>query len=182
MKSKIIDVFPNYIIDTKGNVHSLFIGRILKPGRDKDGYLLVQLYEKGKGKMFKVHRLVATAFIPNPLSKPQVNHINEIKNDNRLENLSWVTGKENMNHGNCRNKISKKLKGKPNTKNRGAGHGLSREKKHYSEKASLRSCFKTSCKRRGWIFEGFSEIYSGEKDNHGGKKYFYTELKEEASE
>ena len=72
---------------------------ILRPKTDKDGYKEVNLYSKGKAKMHKVHRLVATAFLDNPNGHPQINHINEIKDDNRFENLEWVSAKENVNHG-----------------------------------------------------------------------------------
>ena len=65
---------------------------------DSDGYLVVDLYKEGKGKMNKVHRLVATAFIENTQNKKCVNHKNGIKSDNKVENLEWCTNSENQIH------------------------------------------------------------------------------------
>ena len=73
--------------------------RILKPVVRGDGYLKVDLCAGGKRKMFAVHRLVCQAFHENLDNKPQVNHLNEDKKDNRACNLEWCTCKENNNHG-----------------------------------------------------------------------------------
>lgn len=62
------------------------------------GYKTVGLYKDGKKNIFRVHRLVSLAFIPKEHGKPQVNHINGDKSDNRAVNLEWCTGSENMKH------------------------------------------------------------------------------------
>ena len=78
--------------------HNTYAGKILAGGFDEDGYHLVLLYKGGKRRMFKVHRLVAQAFIPNPDNLPQVNHKNTRKWDNAADNLEWSTAKHNINH------------------------------------------------------------------------------------
>jgi len=93
-----IQNYPNYLIYNDGRVFSKKNKRFLNPYKTKLGYLLIDLFnEKGK-KQFKIHRLVAINFIPNPENKPQVDHVNRIRDDNRLENLRWVTSLENCNN------------------------------------------------------------------------------------
>ena len=81
--------------------------RILKPNVVGGGYLGVVLYAGGKTRMFFVHRLVCQAFHENPDNKPQVNHINEDKTDNRACNLEWCTCKQNINHGTANERSAK---------------------------------------------------------------------------
>lgn len=88
-------------------------GKILKPSTDKDGYLLVGLCKNGKQKTYKVHRLVAEAFIPNPNNLPQVNHKDENKQNNFVSNLEWCSAKYNSNYGTAIQRSSeKKINGK----------------------------------------------------------------------
>lgn len=72
---------------------------IIKPSFHNQGYLKVTLFNRQSKKICFIHRLVAQAFIPNLDNKPEVNHINEIKSDNRVENLEWCDAKYNSNYG-----------------------------------------------------------------------------------
>ena len=74
-------------------------GRILKPGINGRGYLQVDLCKNGKVKKFLVHRLVAEAFLPNPDNLPEVNHKDENKQNNNVENLEWCDRTHNVNYG-----------------------------------------------------------------------------------
>ena len=86
----------NYVRDN-GEVIGIK-GFVLKPVLNKYGYHSVSLKVGGKFHPYRVNRLVALAFIPNPDNKPEVNHINGNKTDNRIENLEWVTSRENQLH------------------------------------------------------------------------------------
>lgn len=97
---KKIKGFENYYVSSFGRIKSKqkYHGtnyRILNPSKDHYGYLVLFLMKDKKRYHKKVHRLVADAFIPNPENKPQIDHINTIKNDNRVENLRWVDARGN---------------------------------------------------------------------------------------
>lgn len=100
--------YNEYEISNLGNVRTLKYGKIdiLKPNITR-GYNRVKLRIDGKNKDFYVHRMVAEMFIPNPNNLPQIDHINTIRTDNRVENLRWCTAKENANNPLTLNKRKK---------------------------------------------------------------------------
>lgn len=87
--------------------------RTLKGVSDKDSYLVVYLCKNGKSKTHKVHRLVAEAFIPNPNNLPLINHKNEDKTDNKVENLEWCSYSYNNTYNDKAKKIGRKLRNDP---------------------------------------------------------------------
>ena len=86
-------------VKSKSKSYRLHKGKVLSPGKDTDGYLKVCLSCNGKNKMFFVHRLVAEAFLPNPDNLPQVNHKDEDKSNNRVDNLEWCSQLYNNIYG-----------------------------------------------------------------------------------
>lgn len=88
----------DYVIYKDGKVWSNIKKKFLAPYKDKRGYKRVDLIINGERKTFLLHRLVAQAFILNPENKPCIDHIDGNPENNRVENLRWVTHKENNNN------------------------------------------------------------------------------------
>lgn len=87
----------DYLINKKGDIYSYKKQSFLKPSTNNDGYTYVMINKKQR----LIHRLVAKTFIDNPNNYKEVNHKNEIKNDNRAENLEWCSRKYNATYNNC---------------------------------------------------------------------------------
>lgn len=105
--------FGNYLVSSYGRVYSLFSNRMLNPTLRKSHYnyyYIVDLYDDGNHRTYRLHRLVAQLFIPNPTDKAEVHHIDCDTLNNKVDNLQWVTAEEHR-------EIHRKLKAK------GSEHG-----------------------------------------------------------
>ena len=114
---KPIKDYDNYMVSNLGRVKSLnYMGhgeeRVLKPHKNGIGYLRVKLYQNGKKKEFYIHRLVAFAFVEGWFEGAEIDHINTIRDDNRAENLRFVTRSENMKNEITNDRCSKSHIGK----------------------------------------------------------------------
>ena len=121
--------------------------KILSKTEDNDGYKIVGLHKDGKRYGYKVHRLVATAFIPNPLNLPEVNHRSENKGDNRVENLEWCDRTYNNNFGTIKERLSKTMTNGPSSK----------KVAQYSETGELIAIFPSACEVQRQL--GYSNTY-----------------------
>lgn len=98
-----------YAVTSCGRVWSYKNKKFLKPWDNGDGYLLVNLFKDGERKLYLIHRLVAEAYIPNPDNLPMINHKDECKTNNCLQNLEWCDCKYNNNYGTRTDKYKKPI-------------------------------------------------------------------------
>lgn len=159
-----------YSISTLGRVkrlkgsHQCYNDRFLKPKTKQNGYQFVCLCIGNSLKYFHIHRLVAAAFIPNPDTKPQVNHIDLNKANNRLINLEWATQSENMLHLNSLAKPAIAYKS-------GSAHASAKPVRQLDLNGNLLKIW--GCGKEAAIFYNCSEggIYRVCKKKRGGKTF-----------
>lgn len=144
-------------------------GKMKKPFVAHDGYLRVALSKNGKSKKFFVHRLVLEAFGPNPDPEhlTQINHKNEITNDNRVENLEWCTQTYNNNYG---NRIEKQAKALVNGKK-------AKKVGQYDLDGNLIKVWASTreCGRHGFKHSGVGACCLGKWGTYKGYKWKYIE-------
>jgi hypothetical protein len=98
-----------YQVSNAGRIRNAHTDFIRKPVEDKDGYYQIRLYDSGCQGTYKIHRLVAEAFIDNPCNLPLINHKDEDKKNNTVDNLEWCTKEYNNNYGSRAQKILRKI-------------------------------------------------------------------------
>ena len=169
-----------YMISDKGSVHSVerrdALGRkqggfTLIPKRNKNGYLQVHLYENGMMKGKWIHRLVAEAFVPNPKKFSEVNHRDEVKDNNELSNLEWCDRSYNTNYGTRNKRISQKQSKKVRAVNIESGEIVTfnsvreaRDKGYFAVSKACRGVYKNSS-GDGHLYKGHKWYYQEEEIN-----------------
>ena len=114
-----IDGFPNYMVSNTGEIKSLNYNKtgkekVLIPHKLSNGYLGINLYDDNKRSCYLlIHRLVAQAFLPNPNGYRIINHKDENRSNNSVNNLEWCNYKYNLNYGNRNSKLSNSLTNNP---------------------------------------------------------------------
>ena len=145
-----------YSVDCHGNITSDKTGHRMTPCKSRWGYMNVCLRKNGKGKTEKVHRIVAKAFLPNPLNKREVNHIDGDKTNNELWNLEWATPSENMKHA-----VEEGL--------------IHRRKMRIVETGEVYESAVECAKQIGGSFANIYHCLNGERKTHRGYHYEYVD-------
>ncbi len=182
MRKKIKD-FPNYEVDINGNIFSMRDNRggvekirelKMKLNVQKNGYVYIGLKRNKKNKNIRVHRIVAEAFILNPLNKLEVNHIDGNKTNNNIKNLEWVTKKENEIHARkyLPRKIARAWLGKI-----GKDHCRSKAISQYDKKGKFIkkwNAVSTAARATGLSRSNISANLTGQSKSCGGYIWKYT--------
>ena len=132
--------------------------------RKSKSYNKVTFIKDGKKYGISVHRVVATAFIPNTKNKPQVNHINGVKTDNRIENLEWATGSENAKHA-IKIGLQKIRRGEAHSQYKKTGLLVLISKKCQCLCTGRIMAYSDARKEIGMSMSGFSKIMRGKTIN-----------------
>lgn len=167
-----------YQVSSLGRVKSLANDKLRKEKilrqrkNNKTGYLCVNLYKEGKGKNFGVHRLVGNAFLENKNGYPCFNHKNEIKTDNRVENLEPCTHKYNLNYKNAQARRLASIDWKA------VAEKLSRQVYQYNKQGTLVSIWQSVNKvgRNGFDNGAVCNCCNGKRKTHRGFIWSYTPI------
>ena len=167
-----------YKVSNKGNIYSVARkdtigrkcgGRTLAPRPHPDGYLQVTLYKYGVRKHKLIHRLVADAFIVNPKSFLEVNHLDEVKTNNELSNLEWCDTMYNVNYGTRNKRVGRKLSKKVKAINVETGKVLTFSStveagnKGYNRVSVNLACNGTYKTKKGSLMGGDGRTYRGHR-------------------
>lgn len=167
---KPIPGYEDYEVSNLGRVRSLKYGkiRILKPGKTK-GYLHVILYKNCTSKWFKVHRLVAMAFIPNPDNLPMINHKDENPGNNAVSNLEWCDASYNNSYGTLPERQSQKQLNDPIKSKKVYQYTLDGVLVHVWPSVN-------EVARNGFSLGHVAACCRGERKSHRGYRWSYTPL------
>ena len=169
-----------YKVSNKGNVYSVARkdtigrkcgGRTLTPRPHPDGYLQVTLYKDGARKHKLIHRLVADAFIANPKSFLEVNHLDEVKTNNDLSNLEWCDTRYNTNYGTRTERASRKLSKKVRAVNIKTGEVLTFNSTVEARNEGYLSPVSLAC--RGVFKSSKGNLVGGDGHTYKGYRWHY---------
>lgn len=168
---KQVQGYESYEISNQGRVRNQ-AGHIMKPYIKADGYACIKLCKNNIRKNFRIHRLVAQAFIPNPENKEFVDHINGIRNDNRVENLRWCTRAENNNFELARKHNSESKKNSEAIKK---WANARKKKVRCIELNIVFNSITEAGEKLGINFSNISAVCKGKRETCGGYHWEYVE-------